>query len=101
MFFNKPGMGRKKSSEYMDWIVAAGWCLKEQHIKPIQGRVVIEIDLDDTRQGDAANREKGVTDLLVKHGIIQGDSKKYVKRVSIGWEKVDGCQVRITAVEPP
>jgi len=31
----------------------------------------------------------------VKHGTLGGDSKKYVKRVSVGWEKIDGCRVAI------
>jgi hypothetical protein len=39
-----------------------------------------------------------VLDLLVKHGTLGGDSEKYVKRVSIGWAKCDGCRVAIEEI---
>jgi hypothetical protein len=29
--------------------------------------------------------------------VIEDDSKKHVKRVSIGWESIEGCRVRIEA----
>jgi Holliday junction resolvase RusA-like endonuclease len=58
-------------------------------------RCNVTIDLDDKRNGDADNRAKPVLDLLVKYEIIKNDSKKYVKRVSIGWEPIEGCRVRI------
>jgi hypothetical protein len=38
--------------------------------------------------------------LLVRHGVLRGDSKKFVKRVSSGWEAVAGCRVSILPIEP-
>lgn len=95
LHFNVKGRGRASTPDYRKWKEEAGWKLIHQKPPRITARVEIRIDLDDTRQGDAANREKAVVDLLVAHKIIPGDSKKYVKRVSIGWEKITGCRVAI------
>jgi crossover junction endodeoxyribonuclease RusA len=91
--------GRVLSPEYRAWRDQAGWELKAQKPPAMTERCVIHIDIDDTRQGDCANREKAVTDLLVAHGVLKGDQKKYVKRVSIGWETLTGCRVAIMGVE--
>lgn len=87
--------GRVTSKEYLQWQHDAGWELNKQRPKRVTERCEIKIDLDDSRNGDAANREKAVVDLLVTHGVLAGDSKKHLKRVSIGWERVTGCRVVI------
>ena len=90
------GRGRYRTSEYEQWIADATAALWQQRPRPVLGRCEIWIDLDDRRRGDADNRAKPILDLLVKHGTLPGgDSKKHVKRVSIGWAKVDGCRVAI------
>ena len=83
------------SDEYRAWRDHAGLVLNAQKVRPFRGRALIHIDLDDTRQGDADNRAKPVLDLLVTHKVLAGDSKKYVRRVSIGWERITGCRVAI------
>ena len=71
--------------------------LNRQNVPAVLFPCSIRIDLDDKTRGDAANREKAVTDLLVTHGIIRDDSKKYVRRVSIGFEPdVERDQCRVT-----
>lgn len=97
LYLNMRGKGRVLTPEYRAWKIDAGKALLTQKPKPITHRVVLHIDLDDTRQGDCANREKALTDLLVDHGVLPGDSKKHVKRVSIGWEKITGARVAIEA----
>ena len=92
--------GRISTSEYLSWQDQAGWEINVQKPGRVVRRCVITIDLDDSRQGDCANREKAVVDLLVTHGIIPDDSKKHVKRVSIGWEKITGCRVRVEEAFP-
>lgn len=94
---NKSGKGRGRyvMTDYKKWRADASDALFRQGIRPIVGRCVMRIDLDDKRQGDADNRVKAILDVLVKHGTLGGDSKKYVKRISVGWEKVDGCRVAI------
>lgn len=99
MYVNKKtGRGRAPSKDYENWQELAGWELNAQRVKPFQGRAIIHIDLDDTRKGDADNRAKPVLDLLVEYGVLAGDSKQHVKRVSIGWEPVAGCRVTISEV---
>ena len=91
----KGGRGRFPSSEYKAWKADASDALYKQRTRPVLGRCEVRIDLDDTRKGDADNRAKPVLDALVAHGILGGDSKKYVRRVSIGWERLTGCRVAI------
>ena len=84
---------RVRSPEYRAWIERAGWKLKSQQPKPLGVRAFIQIDLDERRKGDCSNRTKALLDLLVTHGVLEDDSKKYVRRVSVGWEKVRECRV--------
>ena len=93
------GRGRKPSAEYEAWKLDAGHKLNRQPHSLFKPRAIVFIDIDEKRQGDADNRAKPVLDLLVKHGVLAGDSKRYVKRVSIGWEAVDGCRVKLLGVE--
>lgn len=95
LYFNVQRRGRVETPEYLNWQDEAGWELKSQRPRKIEGRCIVSIDLDETRRGDADNRSKAVLDLLVTHGIIGGDDKKYVRRVSIGWEPIAGCRVVI------
>lgn len=98
MFLNSPnqrGRGRIPSPEYKAWREQAGREILLQATDRIEGPVTITIDLDDTRRGDCDNRNKAVLDLLVAHRVIESDSKRIVRRVSIGWEQIDGCRVRI------
>jgi Holliday junction resolvase RusA-like endonuclease len=100
MFGAKRGKGRGRYvlPEYELWRADATEALYQQRPKPILGPCQVWIDLDDRRQGDADNRAKAVLDCLVKFGTIGGDSKKYVRRVSIGWAKCDGCRVAIEEI---
>lgn len=91
--------GRKRSAEYEAWIEEAGWQLNAQRVGTFKSRALVIIDIDESRQGDCGNREKAVTDLLVAHRVLRGDQKKYVKRVSIGWEPIEGCRVKLLGVE--
>lgn len=88
--------GRIVSPEYRAWKMEAGLRLNQQRVGTMEARVTVYIDLDDRRQGDCDNRAKPLLDLLVTQGVLHGDSKKWVQRVSIGWDKVDGCRVAIS-----
>ena len=98
MYLNNKGKGKGRipAPILIAWRSDAGWVLKAQKPKKITARCEIRIDLDERRQGDCANREKAVVDLLVAHGVIQGDQNRFVKRVNIGWEPVNECLVTIT-----
>lgn len=89
--------GRIISGDYRAWIAEALYKLNRQAPRPFPGRAIVYIDLDNKRRGDCDNRAKPVLDVLVRRGVLQNDSKKHVKRVSIGWEAITGCRVRLEA----
>lgn len=90
---------RIKSQRYADWIVEAGWELKRQRPAPVKGRVSIHYEFQDGidgRKRDAFNFEKGVTDLLVTHGIIEADDNTILRKGSVEWSnEVKGVRVTI------
>jgi Holliday junction resolvase RusA-like endonuclease len=100
MYVNRNGRGRNRypSPEFKAWTTEAGIELNLQKPRKFEGRVIIDIDLDESRQGDCDSRTKCVVDLLVKHKVIVDDRKKFVQRVSIGWAAISGCRVRIAEV---
>lgn len=91
---------RYRSPEYEAWIVEAGWELKRQKPVSVAGRVSLLIEVAEPktkRAQDVTNRIKAVEDLLVSHGVIQGDDQRYVRRVTAEWADIDG--IRITVEE--
>lgn len=91
---------RFKSQRYADWIVEAGYALNVQRVPKILGQVHLEYLLQegiDKRRRDLGNFEKGVTDLLVTHGIIEADDGRIVREIILRWSRdIKGIQVRIT-----
>lgn len=76
MFRNVKGVGRVKTREYLDWAGHAGWVLRSQNHGHMPGRVVILISAERPNAGaDIDNRIKALFDLLVKHKVIEDDSK--------------------------
>jgi hypothetical protein len=91
---------RHKSQRYCDWLLEAGYVLNRLKLPQIKGQYQIHYAFQegkDWRERDAFNYEKGVTDLLVKHGVVEGDSNKFLRRGSVEWDKsVVGVRVTIT-----
>ena len=91
--------GRGISKQYETWRTDAGWELKQQKARPICGPVEIHIVIrEPSRRSDIDNRIKPLLDLLVKHGIIDGDHDKTVRKVSAAWGDVERAQVEIRSV---
>lgn len=69
--------GRAKSDRYATWINAAGWSVKEQKQSPVRGwyRLTILLYEADDKIRDPGNMEKCVSDLLVRHGLVDDDHK--------------------------
>jgi Holliday junction resolvase RusA-like endonuclease len=90
--------GRAKTPEYQDWILQAGYRLNAQHAPPVRGKVALLIEVAEpstkVRQ-DIANREKAVTDLLVTHGIIEGDDQRFVREIIMRWAPIEGVRVTV------
>jgi Holliday junction resolvase RusA-like endonuclease len=90
---------RIKSQRYADWVIEAGWELKRQRVTPVKGQVRIRYELQeghDNRRRDCFNFEKGVTDLLVEHGVIEADHDLILRGGEVGWNRaVKGVRVTI------
>ena len=89
---------RHHSAEYKEWIRTAGWELKLQKPRPVPGKVMLAIEVREptTGRSDLSNRIKALEDLLVTHGIIQGDDQRYVRRITIEWAQINGIKVTIS-----
>ncbi len=95
--FPSHGKHRFRSAEYEAWIKHAGYLINLQRPTPIKGRVEILIELEEpTGLADCANYEKATVDLLVKHKIIQGDDRRYVRRNTQAWLNAAGDEMRVT-----
>jgi Holliday junction resolvase RusA-like endonuclease len=97
LYFNLKGRGgRARTPQYHAWLAKAGWQLKAARQQPIPGPVAITYRVVDAGRKDLANLEKPLTDLLVKHRLIEGDSRKIVRRFSMEWAPdVLGCHVTV------
>jgi crossover junction endodeoxyribonuclease RusA len=94
---------RHKSQRYADWLLEAGYALNSQKPPSIKGQYHITYAFQegqDRRERDAFNLEKGCTDLLVNHGVVEGDSNKYLRKGSVEWDRsVIGVRITITPLE--
>ena len=94
--------GRIPSARYADWKQNAGWSLKAQRPKSIKGPVVLRYQFQegqDKRKRDIGNLEKAPTDLLVEHGVIEGDDNTIVRAITMCWSKhINGARVEIIPV---
>lgn len=102
MFINGKYRARAISQKYEDWRQEAGHLLNRQNPPAIQGPVKLSYafqDGRDKRKRDCGNYEKGVTDLLVSHGVIQADDNTIVRGINLEWDyNVKGVQITIETV---
>jgi Holliday junction resolvase RusA-like endonuclease len=78
LYRNVPGKGRVRSSEYRRWQQQAGWMLQVAQPGRITGAVAVHYlipNAADRRRRDIDNLAKPLNDLLVKHGVIEDDSR--------------------------
>jgi crossover junction endodeoxyribonuclease RusA len=100
------GTGRKRvrTPAYTAWIKQAGWDLIRQRPPRIRGPVSITIEVSETESSttwDLCNREKATMDLLVAHGLIQGDNKPFVREVVMRWNAdITGVLVTLIPLGP-
>jgi Holliday junction resolvase RusA-like endonuclease len=87
--------GRIKSEIYAEWTTRAGWTLLAQKPGRIVGKYEMELQVARPAKhirADVCNREKAVSDLLVKHRVLQDDS--LAERVTIEWaDHIEGVRV--------
>jgi len=100
LFLNGRGgaAGRPRSPEYRAWAKEAGWALASQRPRAVPGRVVLLIEIEEPKtkhRQDCTNRIKAVEDLLVDHGVIEGDDQRFVRAVTVRWADVAGVRVTV------
>ncbi len=87
-----PARGRLVTSpKYREWMEEAGLALLSQRPKKMLGRVGITVEVApaDKRRRDLDNVGfKAALDLLVKHGVIEGDDSRYVRSISAHWDDI-------------
>jgi Holliday junction resolvase RusA-like endonuclease len=91
---------RYRSAEYEAWITEAGHLLNRQRPAKCLGRVSLTYTLEEPktkRRRDLGNLEKAGTDLLVSHGVIEGDDQRFVRKITLEWsDQVEGMQITVS-----
>ncbi len=95
MFGQAPGRKRFHSAEYSTWIENATLRLKCARPPKFKGQIWIAIMCEDTGRSDIDNKAKGILDLLVREGVIEDDSRNYVRELRLTWGNVTGCRVEV------
>jgi hypothetical protein len=100
LFANKQSGGRHITEAYEAWRVESGWLIKQARLKPIRGQVKITLSVEDRGRRDLSNAGlKSIEDLLVTHGLIEGDDRRFVRGITLGWsDKVSGVSVLVEGV---
>lgn len=92
---------RFRSPEYKAWAMEAGLQLNRQKPVSVAGRVSLLIEVAEPktkRAQDLDNKTKALLDLLVSHGVIEGDDQRYVRRITLEWAPIEGVRVTIEAM---
>ena len=93
------GKRRYRTAKYKSWAKEAGLMLMLQQPPQYRGQVCVHLFVGEPkneRDMDLANREKAAIDLLVEHQIIQGDGRKYVRRIIMDWAAIEGIEIKIS-----
>lgn len=92
---------RYRSLQYEAWLIEAGWELARQRPGKVTGRVSLYLEVGEPktkRATDISNRLKATEDLLVKHGVIEGDDQRFVRRITMEWAPIEGVRITIERV---
>jgi Holliday junction resolvase RusA-like endonuclease len=92
--------GRPRTKGYMTWLNAAGWDLQRQKPRKITGPVSLEILVHEKSKADLSNHVKALEDLLVRHQVIEDDSKEIVRAIYTAWSSdiPNGCRVTVRQI---
>jgi crossover junction endodeoxyribonuclease RusA len=101
LYSNVPGKGRIKTPAYRAWIEEAGWLLRTQRPKRLEGEYKLHVLVGPTR-ADIDNLAKAINDLLQKHGVVTNDRKAdsvHLERTSLIPKGIVRCTVTPAAQE--
>lgn len=85
------------SAAARDWFKSAGTELLAQKARPVHGEIAVEISLCSPykKPFDPDNRVKAVLDLLVKNALIDSDSDKTIKCLTVRCGCEPGAEIRV------
>lgn len=95
--FQNARRGRIMTPEYRLWKDRSGWELLSRRPAKIQGPVSVLYEYREGR-ADLGNLLKAPEDLLVTHGVIEGDGPKIVRDIRMTFADVEGVRVTICPV---
>lgn len=72
-----------KSKEYRAWITIAGQELEAQRPGCVPGAYGLRIAVPSKCRIDLDNCCKGVIDLIVLHGVVEGDGPKHLQKLEV------------------
>lgn len=89
LYLNAPGKGRVKTPKYREWIEKASELVGVQDPPQLKGWVSVyaQVIKPDGRRRDIMNLEKGISDLLCVHRVIEDDS--YITVGKLAWVKLE------------
>ena len=96
---------RFTSDAYKKWQGEAGWILLSNRPGRVPGPVKVTVFLSERGRRvntDSDNYSKAPVDLLVKHNVIDGDGRAFVRETRQVWagHDFDGIKVLIEQAEP-
>jgi crossover junction endodeoxyribonuclease RusA len=100
LFSNVPRVGRVPTKRYKAWQQEAAYGLLQQHVGHVAGDVDIEVLLGrpDKRKRDLDGLAKAPLDFLVKHGVIEDDSR--VQKLTLEWSAdTNACLVIVSRAQ--
>lgn len=100
LFSNVPGRGRVQTREYRAWKKEAAACLMAQRPLPrfaMPVELTIYVGENGVGMMDSDNVSKAYIDTLVQAGVIQDDSRKWVRRTAPEW--VPGMAGAVIVIE--
>lgn len=102
LYRNVPGKGRVRSDAYKAWQHRAGWQVELARPGFISGKVEVRYAIPwpkDKRRRDLENLAKPLSDLLVKHRLIEDDSR--IVRLELAYADVPQVVVDVRGAEVP
>lgn len=84
-----------KSKEARDFVRDAGAELEAQKPCCVPGPYALRIALSKTTRADCDNSLKAMIDLLHMHGVVEGDGKRFLRRIEVWFSTNDKTMVQI------
>jgi crossover junction endodeoxyribonuclease RusA len=96
LYFNVPNRGRVISGTYQRWRKVAEDTLWNTKITRFLVPVDVHIRIEDKGRRDIDGFAKPLLDFLVRASVVEDDSRKYIRRLTMEWADIEGCEMEVT-----